>query len=146
MGHYRRIELVSMMLDTSIDEKIESYHTAEFHQYQVAECTTDDISEVGVDILSVGIQRRDLITNTFASTNISYNTGKKPVLMSKFDPFVDDYVVVYFLQMTCMRSEFIYHLYGCIEEVYILQLRIPPIYHTITSFKCAQMRNPVICL
>ena len=54
-------------------------------------CTTDDISEVRVDISSVGIQRRDLITNTFASTNISYNIGKKPVLMSKFDPFMDDY-------------------------------------------------------
>ena len=72
-------------------KKIETNHIAEIDLYQVAVCTTDDASEVRVDISSVGIQRRDLITNTFASTNISYNIGKKPVLMSKFDPFVDDY-------------------------------------------------------
>ena len=53
--------------------------------------TTVGTSKVRVDISSVGIQRRDLITKTFASTNISYNIGKKPVLRRKFDPFVDEY-------------------------------------------------------
>ncbi len=32
------------------------------------------------------------------------------------------------------------------EEGCALQLRIPPIYHTITSFKCVQMRHPMICM
>ena len=54
-------------------------------------CTTDDTSEVGVDISSIDIRRRDLSTNTFASTNISYNIGKKLVLTRKFDPFMHDY-------------------------------------------------------
>ena len=40
---------------------------------------------------SIGIQRWDLITKTFASTIISYNKGKKPVLTSKLDLFKDEY-------------------------------------------------------
>ena len=55
-------------------------------------------------------------------------------------------VVVYLLQMTCPRIEFIYHPYGYIEEVCVLQHRIPPIYHTITSSKCAQLGHSLICL
>ena len=54
-------------------------------------CTTDDASKVRVDTLSVGIRRRGLITKTFASTNISYNIGKKPVLARNLDPFKDEY-------------------------------------------------------
>ena len=54
-------------------------------------CTTDGTSEVGVDISSIGIYRRGLITKTFASTNISYNIGKKQVLTGRFDPFMDEY-------------------------------------------------------
>ena len=54
-------------------------------------CTTDDTSEVRVDISFIGIQRWDLITKTFASTDISYNIDKKPVLTSKLDPFMDEY-------------------------------------------------------
>ena len=54
-------------------------------------CTKDDTSEVRVDILSIDIRRRDLSTNTFASTNISFNICKKPVLTSKLDPFMDEY-------------------------------------------------------
>ena len=54
-------------------------------------CTTDDTSKVGVDISSLCIWRRDLITKTFASTNKSYNIGKKPVLTRKLDPFMDEY-------------------------------------------------------
>ena len=54
-------------------------------------CTADDTPEVRVGILSVGIQRRDLITNIFASTNKSFNICKMPVLTSKLDPFMDGY-------------------------------------------------------
>ena len=54
-------------------------------------CNTDDTSKVGVDISSLCIRRRDLITKTFARTNISYNKGKKPVLTRKLDPFMDEY-------------------------------------------------------
>ena len=32
-----------------------------------------------------------MITKTFASTNISYNIGKKPVLARNLDPFKDEY-------------------------------------------------------
>ena len=71
--------------------KIEIYHIAEIDQYQVAVCTTDAASEVRVDILSIGIQRWDLITKTFASTIISNNKGKKPVLTRELDLFMDDY-------------------------------------------------------
>ena len=60
-------------------------------QYQVDVCPKDDTFEVRVDILSVGIRRKDLITKTFASTNKSYNKGKKPVLTRKLDPFMDEY-------------------------------------------------------
>ena len=55
-------------------------------------------------------------------------------------------IVVYLLQMTWLRLEFIYHPYGYIEEVCALQLRIPPIHHTITSSECAQMGNSLIWL
>ena len=54
-------------------------------------CTTDDTSEVRVDISSVAIRRSDLINKTFASTNISYNIGKKPDLTMKLDLFMDEY-------------------------------------------------------
>ena len=54
-------------------------------------CTTDDTSEIRVDISSIGIRRRDLITKTFASTNISYNIGKNPDLTRKLNPFIDEY-------------------------------------------------------
>ena len=54
-------------------------------------CTTDGTSEVGVDISSIGIYRRGLMTKTFASTNISYNRGKKPVLARNLDPFKHEY-------------------------------------------------------
>ena len=47
--------------------------------------------EVGVDISSIGIYRRGLITKTFASTKISYSRGKKPVLTRILDPFMDEY-------------------------------------------------------
>ncbi len=80
-----------MMLDSLIGRKIESYHIAEIDQYQVAVCTTDGTSEVRVDISSIGIYRRGLITKTFASTNTSYNICKKPVFRSKLDPFNDEY-------------------------------------------------------
>ena len=33
----------------------ESCHIAEIDQYQIVVCTADDISEVGVDISSIGI-------------------------------------------------------------------------------------------
>ena len=55
-------------------------------------------------------------------------------------------VVVCQLYMCYQKFEFIYHPYGYIEEVCALQLLIPHIYHTITSFKFAQMRQPMICL
>ena len=71
--------------------KIEIYHIAGIDQYQVAVRTTDDTSEARVDISSIGIQRWDLITKIFASTIISHNEGKKPVLTSKLDPFMDEY-------------------------------------------------------
>ena len=71
--------------------KIETYHMAEIYQHQVAVCTTDATSEVGVDISSTGIQRWNLITKTYVSTDISYNIDKKPVLTSKLDPFMDEY-------------------------------------------------------
>ena len=71
--------------------KIETCHIAEIYQYQVAVCTTDDTSEVRVDISSIDIQRRDLCTNTFESANTSYNIGKKPVLTMNLDPFMDEY-------------------------------------------------------
>ena len=35
--------------------KLETYHIAGIDQYQVAVCTTDDTSEVSVDISSIGI-------------------------------------------------------------------------------------------
>ena len=71
--------------------KIENCHIAEIDQYQVVVCTTDATSEVGVDISSTGIQRWNLITKTYVSTDISYNIDKKPVLTSKLDPFMDEY-------------------------------------------------------
>ena len=71
--------------------KIEINHIDEIDQYQVALRTTDDTSEARVDISSIGIQRWDLITKTFVSTIISYNKGKKPVLTSKLDLFMDEY-------------------------------------------------------
>ena len=64
---------------------------AEIYQYQVAVCTTDATSEVGVDISSTGIQRWNLITKTYVSTDKSFNICKKPVLTSKLDPFMDEY-------------------------------------------------------
>ena len=64
---------------------------AEIYQHQVAVCTTDATSEVGVDISSTDIQRWNLITKTYVSTDISYNIDKKPVLTSKLDPFMDEY-------------------------------------------------------
>ena len=54
-------------------------------------CTTDDASEVRVDISSIDIRRRDLSTNTFESTNKSFNICKIPVLRRKLDPFMDEY-------------------------------------------------------
>jgi len=54
-------------------------------------CTADVISEVGVDILSVRICRRDLITKTFASTNVSCNICKKRVLTSELDSAMLEY-------------------------------------------------------
>ena len=53
--------------------------------YTVAVCTADEISEVGVDMSSLYICRRGLITKTFASTNTSHNICKKCVLTSKLD-------------------------------------------------------------
>ena len=53
--------------------------------YTVAVCTADEISEVGVHMLSLYICRRGLITKTFASTNTSNNICKKCVLTSKMD-------------------------------------------------------------
>ena len=38
-----------------IGVKIETCHIEGIDQYQVAVCTTDDTSEVGVDISSIGI-------------------------------------------------------------------------------------------
>ena len=42
-------------------------------------------------ISSIGISRWDLITKTIASTNKSYNKGKKPVLAMDLDLFMDEY-------------------------------------------------------
>ena len=80
-----------MLLDTYIGGKLETYHIGGIDQYKVAACTTDATSEVRVDISSTCIRRRNLITNTFTSANISYNTGKKPVLRMKLGPFMDVY-------------------------------------------------------
>ena len=52
---------------------------AEFDHFKLAVFTTVVISEVEVDISSVRIRRRGLNTKTVASTNISYNIGKKRV-------------------------------------------------------------------
>ena len=82
-------------------------------------CTTDIISEVGVDISSAHICKRDLITKTFASTNTSYNIGKNRVsLTGELDPImIESIVIIYELQKTNLRSKFICHSHGCIEEV-----------------------------
>lgn len=54
-------------------------------------CATDGIPEVGVDMSSLYICRRGLITKTFASTNASHNICKKCVLRSKLDSAKLDY-------------------------------------------------------
>ena len=55
MSHYRLILHLSMTLDTSIGGTLESNHIAGIDQYQIAVRTTDDTSEVRVDISSIGI-------------------------------------------------------------------------------------------
>ena len=57
MDNYRRILRLLVMLHTEIGVKIETCHTAEIDQYQVAVCTADGTSEVRVDISSVGTRR-----------------------------------------------------------------------------------------
>ena len=52
---------------------------------------TDVTSEVGVDILSLCICRRGLISKTFASTNVSCNICKKRVLKSELDSVMLEY-------------------------------------------------------
>jgi hypothetical protein len=55
-------------------------------------------------------------------------------------------VIICKLQMSNQRLKFICRPHGCIEEVWVLTLLISPMYHTITSFKCALVRHSLIWL
>ena len=108
--------------------------------------TTDGISQVRVDMSSIWMRKRGLNTKTFASTNTSYNKAKNVFWRANWTHPSMSIVVIYKLQMTYLRLEFICRLHGCIEEVWVLRLLISPMYHTITSFKCALMRHLLIWL
>jgi len=55
-------------------------------------------------------------------------------------------VVICKLQMTNLRLKCICRPHECTEGVWVLILLISPMYHTITSFKCALMRHLLIWL
>ncbi len=69
-----------MMLDALNGVKIWSLHVAYIDHYKVAVNTRDGIIEVRVDMLSICMHRRGLMTKTFRSTNTSHNTVKIYVL------------------------------------------------------------------
>ena len=95
---------------------------------------------------SIWMHKRGLNTKTFASTNTSYNKAKNVFWRANWTHPSMSIVVIYKLQMTYLRLEFICRLHGCIEEVWVLRLLISPMYHTITSFKCALIRHSLLWL